>query len=61
LFLTAHALTNANSHLLDVILNRKDSPDQRRSLHAHMLRLQKRYEEFVNFAVPDEDSGDADL
>ena len=45
-------------HLLDVILNRKDSADQRRSLHAHMQRLQSRYDEFINFAVPDDDSGE---
>jgi hypothetical protein len=39
--------------LLDVILNRKDSPDQRRSLDAHMLRLQRRYEEFIRLAEPE--------
>lgn len=42
-------------HLLDVILNRKDSPDQRRSLDAHMLRLQRRYEEFIRLAEPEAD------
>jgi hypothetical protein len=42
-------------HLLDVILSRKDSRDQRRSLAAHMMRLQRRYEEFIRLAEPEPD------
>jgi hypothetical protein len=47
-------------HLLDVILNRKDSSDQRRSLDAHMLRLKQRYEEFIRFAEPESDDDTAE-
>jgi hypothetical protein len=46
--------------LLDIILNRKDSPDQRRSLEAHMRRLQRRYQEFIGAAPPEEDEASAD-
>lgn len=46
-------------HLLAVLLDRKDSTDQRRSLQAHIRRLQARYDEFVRnrdvAADPDDD------
>jgi hypothetical protein len=46
-------------NLLDIILNRKDSKDQRRSLEAHFKRLQQRYTEFYQVAAtapPDKDA-----
>ncbi len=47
--------------LLDVILNVKDSVDQRRSLAAHITRLQKRFAEFSGAVQPEaeDDSDDA--
>jgi hypothetical protein len=47
-------------NLLDIILNRKDSADQRRSLEAHFKRLQQqRYPEFNQLAAvapPDQEA-----
>lgn len=46
--------------LLDVMLNVKDTADQRRSLAAHIRRLQRRFEEFTAASAPeaDEDLGE---
>jgi hypothetical protein len=41
--------------LLDVIINVKDTEDQRRSLEAHIRRLQQRFQEFVSAAPPEPD------
>lgn len=38
-------------NLLDIILNRKDTADQRRSLESHFKRLQQRYHEFNQLAA----------
>ncbi len=46
-------------NLLDIILNRKDSTDQRRSLEAHFKRLQQRHADFHQLsaaATPDSDA-----
>ena len=41
--------------LLDVILNVKDSVDQRRSLAVHIRRLQQRFTEFTGIVPTDDD------
>lgn len=41
--------------LLDVIINVKDSQDQRRALEALMHRLQLRFQEFISAAAPEPD------
>jgi len=43
--------------LLDVIINVKDTLDQRRSLEAHIRRLQLRFQEFISAAPPEPDEG----
>lgn len=41
--------------LLDVILNVKDSVDQRRSLSAHIKRSQQRFAEFARISPPEDE------
>lgn len=43
-------------HLLDVIVTRKDSTDQRRSLASHLVRLQQRFDEFTCAAAPEQEA-----
>ena len=42
-------------HLLDVVVTRKDTADQRRALQAHLDRLTRRFEEFKAAAMPQPD------
>lgn len=42
-------------HLLDVVVTRKDTADQRRALQAHLNRLTRRFEEFKAAATPQPD------
>lgn len=42
-------------HLLDVVVTRKDTPQQRRSLEGHLQRLKQRYADFTTSATPELD------